>query len=71
MKLFAFQRSYDEDFDPYYVFAEDKEEAVKKIREAYPSTSFYIYVLKEIPFPGLSGKDIKGIHTLEPLGWLN
>lgn len=68
MKVFAFNPSYSEEFDPYFVPAETREEAENKIKEAYPHRSFTIYELKEIKYPGLAGKAIPGIYSLEATG---
>ena len=68
MKVFAFNNPYQDVFDPYLVVAETKEEAINKIREAYPTRHFQILQMVEIKYPGLSGKRIKGIYTLECLG---
>lgn len=71
MKLFAFQKVYSEEFDPYFVYAEDVAEACNKIRKAYPLNTFNIFTLKEIPHPGLVQEQVKGIHSLEVIGTLN
>lgn len=68
MKVFGFNSPYSETFDPYLVVAETKEEAIKKIRKAYPERHFQVFQMLEIKYPGLSGKRIEGIHTLECLG---
>lgn len=68
MKVFAFQRAYSEDFDPYFVFANTQEEAEQKIREAYPINIFTVYELKELPHPGVLDKQVRGIYTLEATG---
>ena len=65
MKLFGFNRAYANEFDPYFVYAEDLEEAIRKIRIPYPDTKFNIYLLKEIQYPGTTGKDYKGVYSLE------
>lgn len=70
MKIFAFQKIYSEQFDPYFVYAADVNEACSKIRRAYPLNSFNILEPKEIPHPGLVQEQVRGIHTLEVIGAL-
>lgn len=71
MKLFAFQPSYSEDFDPYFVPAETVEEAKEKIRKAYPTRIFSIFILEEILYPGIPREGVapvKGIYCLKATG---
>lgn len=68
MKVYGFNSPYSDDFDPYLVEADTEEEAIAKIREAYPSKMFTMYEMKEILNPGIIRSGIRGIYTLECIG---
>lgn len=69
MNIYAYNSSYSEEFDPYFVQAETAEEARAKIREAYPTRIFSEYKMEVLNYPGISGKDIKGIMVLNSTGF--
>lgn len=68
--IFAFNRTYAEEFDPVFILAETKEKACEKLREAYPFGMFEIYTLSEIKDPGHHKPGVRGIHTLKNIGTL-